>query len=349
MPLYALGSNGSGQLGVGHIQDLSKPEVVQRSESWTVEQLAAGGNHTVVLCSDGKVRATGSNEDSRACICGRSTYAFMEMPLWEYTFGVTLEVKGVACSWSATFVLMADGTVFACGSGSSGELGLGKGVVGSSALRRIPAFPPRGFQVVKISACMGHVVAVLSDGSVYGWGKGRKGQLGEPAEDLWMPRKIEGIAFEATNVACGKDFTVVLGGKFAGEMAILGPSGSDRFGIRRSAPQLPFRVRGVSASWGSVYALLEDGSIQAWGRDDRGQLPPSKLPEVVAIAGGSEHVLALTKSGKVLAWGWGEHGNCGDRTDDRGNVKGRWNELKVPGRVTKVFAGCATSFLQAEQ
>ena len=349
MPLYAFGSNGSGQLGVGHSNDLSNPELVQHSETWSIKQLAAGGNHTVVLCSDGKVRATGNNEDSRACICGRSTYAFMEMPLWEYKYGGTLEVKQVACTWSATLLLLADGTVFVCGTGSSGELGLGEGVVGSKVLRRITDFPPEESQVTAISACMGHVVTLLSDGNVYGWGKGRKGQLGDPHEDVWTPRKIVGVEFKATHAACGKDFTVVVGEKSTGEILILGPSGNDRFGVRSRAPALSTNVSAVTASWGSIYALCDDGSVQAWGRDDHGQLPPPKLPQIQSIAAGSEHVLALTTSGNVLAWGWGEHGNCGKPTDDRGDVKGRWNDVKVSGRVNQVFAGCATSFIAVEE
>lgn len=346
MPLYALGSNGSGQLGVGHTNDLSTPELVQRSETWSVKQLAAGGNHTVILCSDGKVRATGNNEDSRACICGRSTYAFMEMPLWEYNYGGTSEVKQVACTWSATFVLLADGTVFVCGSGSSGELGLGAGVEGSKVLRKIPHFPPDGTQVVAIGACMGHVVAVLSDGRLYGWGKGRKGQIGAPDEDAWRPREVKSVDFKATGVACGKDFTVVLGDLASGEMKILGPTGNDRFGIRTHVPELSSGVDCIAASWGSVYAHVSDGSVQAWGRDDHGQLSPRGLPQIASIAAGSEHVLALTTAGKVLAWGWGEHGNCGKHTDGRGDVKGRWNEVDLPGPASRVFAGCATSFIE---
>lgn len=347
MPLYALGSNGSGQLGVGHADDLSVPQLVPGSEAYSVRQLAAGGNHTVILCSDGSVRATGNNEDSRACICGRSTYTFMQMPLWEYNYGGTLEVKQVACTWSASLLLLGDGTVMVCGTGSSGEMGLGEGVVGSKVLRRIPNFPPEGRQATSISACMGHVVAILSDGTVYGWGKGRKGQLGEPAEDVWTPRMIGGIGFEAMRATCGKDFTIVLG-KTTSDFAILGPNGKDRFGIRNEAAFQAIAPETVMASWCSVFATGIDGRLQAWGRDDHGQLPSKHVPEVTSSAAGSEHALALAKSGKVLAWGWGEHGNCGGPTDERGDVRGRVNEIELSGRANGVFAGCATSFIQVE-
>jgi protein ATS1 len=67
------------------------------------------------------------------------------------------------------------------------------------------------------------------------------------------------------------------------------------------------------------------------------------------LAVGSEHVLALVDGGKVVAFGWGEHGNCGPVADKRGDVKGRYIEIPVPGEegseVVGVGAGCATSWV----
>ena len=196
---------------------------------------------------------------------------------------------------------------------------------------------------------MSHTIAVLSNGDVYGWGRGRKGQLGEPAEEVWSPRRVAGLDFKAVKAVCGTDFTLVLGEPSIGHMTILGRHRNDRFGIRSSAPSNIEGWSNVAASWCSLLLLNSSGSVAAWGRDDHGQLAPTELPAIEAIAAGSEHCLALTKPGSVLAWGWGEHGNCGSPIDERGDVKARWNELGVPGRVINVFAGCATSFIEVEQ
>ena len=46
--------------------------------------------------------------------------------------------------------------------------------------------------------------------------------------------------------------------------------------------------------------------VTAWGWNDYGQTDvPSGLTNVVAIAGGAEHSLALTAEGRVVAWGAG--------------------------------------------
>ena len=92
---------------------------------------------------------------------------------------------------------------------------------------------------------------------------------------------------------------------------------------------------------------MASGDIISFGRNDHGQLSPPGLPPVEAISAGSEHCLALTRTSKVLAWGWGEHGNCGKETDSDGNVKERWNEIDLPQsqKAIAVYAGCATSFI----
>lgn len=192
---------------------------------------------------------------------------------------------------------------------------------------------------------MAHVVAILDDGEVWAWGKGRKGQLGGARGDSWTPRRVDGVEFGVEGAVCGKDFTCLIGGPGEGEICLLGAEGRDRFGLRAGAPGRAPGWKEVCASWGSVFVMRGDGRVVAWGRDDHGQLAPQDLPPVKSLAAGSEHCLALTSDGKVLAWGWGEHGNCGEPTDEKGDVKGKWNELPLSGTVEGLFAGCATSFI----
>ncbi|PYH87912.1 RCC1/BLIP-II [Aspergillus ellipticus CBS 707.79] len=216
-------------------------------------------------------------------------------------------------------------------------------------------FPPRGTRVVAIAGGMGHTVVVLSSGEVYGWGTARKGQLGErwkSSKIVWEPVKVEidVEGFFATGVVCGREFTVVIGDKEKGEMVVLG--GGDKWGIlagvsAATAPRL--RFRGLGASWHGVYVHRGDGEVVAWGRNDRGQLPPRGMGVVRRLAVGSEHVLALLGDGRtVLAFGWGEHGNCGPVTDAQGNVNGECVAIPLPEGVQEVVgigAGCATSWV----
>ena len=164
---------------------------------------------------------------------------------------------------------------------------------------------------------------------------------------MWSPRRIEGVPFPAVKAVCGKDFTCIVGDREEGKLVVFGLKSRDRFGVLASIPAAVPGWKDIAASWGSVFILMPHGELIGFGRDDHGQLPPAGLPPIEAIAAGSEHCLALTKAGKVLAWGWGEHGNCGEHTDTNGDVKGRWNEIELPNAqpTGAVYAGCATSFI----
>ncbi|KAK8192511.1 alpha tubulin suppressor [Zalaria obscura] len=344
MTIYALGSNGSGQLGLGHLEDVSKPTLLDVSlglKATDIKSIVAGGNHTLILTYSGDVYATGSNNGQRCGLDGNTE---------EYTTLQKVEIPSndrishCAATWEASVLVTADNSVLVCGLGPKGELGLGQGWTNASKLHAIHEFPPAGATVVDLAACMGHVVAVLSNGEVYGWGVGRNGQLGQPYEDVWAPRKLEGVTFKAVRAVCGKDFTCIFGALKEGEFVLLGPK-RDRFSLKASLPARIPEWKDVSASWGSIYVLLPSGKLLAWGRDDHGQLPPVDIPPLQAMRAGSEHVVALTTSGDVLAWGWGEHGNCGPETDDRSDVKGRWNVLKLDGEVLFLGGGCATTWI----
>ncbi|OQO07803.1 hypothetical protein B0A48_06594 [Cryoendolithus antarcticus] len=351
--LFAVGSNGSGQLAQADLLDIKTPTEITLSRTQGVSStlgssivsVAAGGNHTVVLCGDGRAFTSGQNDDGRLSHGGeiQGIMQVVELPLSPARDHLLDSITHIAATWSASF-LVAHGKVYSCGSGDRGELGQGPQVTRSSKPTAIPSFPPNGTQVTDLAACMAHVVAVLSDGSVYAWGSGRKGQLGEPSVDIWEPRRIDGVPFCVGSAACGKDFTCFISASDAGEICVLGPRSNDRFGVQSAAPVAVPGWSFLAASWGSIYVLTSSGDIVAWGRDDHGQLPPAGLSSIQQLATGSEHCIAVTATGQVLAWGWGEHGNCGEPIDKRGDVNGRWNVLSENDTVVGVYAGCATSF-----
>ncbi|RJE25808.1 alpha-tubulin suppressor protein Aats1 [Aspergillus sclerotialis] len=375
MPLFAFGSNGSGQLGIGHVEDVSVPKLClfeDPTPSYTKEssgrkennilRIAAGGNHTVVLFRDGSAYAAGLNSDARCGVYSssreeESLVRFRRVEAVDSETGERFEkFKDVSATWEGT-VLVSDlrdqDVVFVLGFGLKGELGLGEEKTKAETAVRIPDFPPPGARVLSIASGMGHSVAVLSNGEVFGWGGARKGQLGESVRGkkiAWIPVKIDGIPFRATDAACGREFTVIMGNKEAGEFVVLG-SADNKWKVLSDLPS-PSSVAGykdIYASWHGVYVHQRDSSVISWGRNDRGQLPPSDLPKPRMLAIGSEHGLALLDDGIVVAFGWGEHGNCGPDTDAQGNVKGKLNkiplEIEEGAGVVGVGAGCATSWI----
>jgi alpha-tubulin suppressor-like RCC1 family protein len=103
--------------------------------------------------------------------------------------------------------------------------------------------------------------------------------------------------------------------------------GVNNFG-QSSVPSNLSNVVAVAGGGLHSLALRADGTLVAWGRNNFGQtnVPPG-LTNVVAIAAGSSHNLALREDGSVIAWGL--------------NTSGQTN---VPSGLSNVVAVAAGSF-----
>lgn len=323
-------------------------------------KIVAGGNHTLVLYPCGTVLASGSNNHGQ---CGITPRTDAEKFTRFQTVPGPPELKdddqgkitwaNISAGWDFSVFVSSKGRVYTCGLGTKGELGSGALSTVSTSLREIEIFRPTS-RVTSVCSGMAHTLVVLENGEVYGWGAGRKGQLGAPLQAVVpSPRRIE-LDFHAAAAVCGREFGFIIS-KDGSHHCVLG---GDKYSISASQPaQGEFEGwKSVQASWGGVYVLLDNGTVRAWGRNDKGQLPPAGLSNVEQVAIGSEHGVATIKDAgrdraKAIAWGWGEHGNCGKRKDDRGgNVIGEIFEVPCAGgeRLSGVGAGCATSWFLAE-
>jgi alpha-tubulin suppressor-like RCC1 family protein len=117
--------------------------------------------------------------------------------------------------------------------------------------------------------------------------------------------------------------------------------------------ELPGKVLQVAIGESSEYALLEDGTVVAWGANDEGQLgngPPGASGElgrypkpsvapvrvtglggIVQIAAGLKHAVALKGDGTVWAWGRRENGEIGDGEPKGLRALTAIGPVRVPG------------------
>lgn len=345
--LFAIGSNGNGQLALGHEDDTHIPTpCVAPSDFPTVppKSIVAGGNHTLLLFPNGRLFATGLNEHGQCGISplvAASFKSFHEVPapledpgsVWDF----------VAAGWEFSVLVSSSGRAYSCGRGLKGELGLGE-KLSASTPTEIQGIP-RG-RVTSLASGMAHTILIIDGAGLFGWGAGRKGQLGKPLDKvIFVPRKVN-IGFSPAKVVCGREFSFVISEK-GDHHAVLG---GEKYRIAEASPTQGSLQKWtqLGASWGGVNVLLDTGKIVSWGRNDKGQLPLSGLDSVEKMAIGSEHGVAVirTDSGRqAIAWGWGEHGNCGrPREQGGGNVIGEVMEVAVAGQVVDVGAGCATTW-----
>lgn len=141
--------------------------------------IAAGYQHSLSLARDGTVWAWGSNVSGQL---GNGTIFDSSSPLQVLDSGGgghLTGIVGVAAGSSHSLALAADGTVWAWGSDSSGELG-DKGSVAKSL--PVHVLGPGGTGVldgvVAVAAGSNYSVALRADGTVWAWGANGGGQLG---------------------------------------------------------------------------------------------------------------------------------------------------------------------------
>jgi hypothetical protein len=202
-------------------------------------------------------------------------------------------VKALAAGSEHSLVLKEDGTVWAWGNNSYGQLGNAAAGYGSST----PVQVSNLSGVKAIAASDEHNLALKEDGTVWAWGKNNYGQLGDgTTTNRTTPVQVRNAPLTKKR------------SKVSGTLNNL--SG----------------VTAIAAGGTHSLALMEDGTVRAWGYNERGQLgngttTSSKTPVTVrnlsgvkAISGGWSHSLALKQDGTVWTWGNNYDGQLGDGT-----------------------------------
>ena len=299
--VWAWGNNFAGELGDGTTTTRLAP--VQATGLTGVTQVAGGCQHSLALRSDGTVWAWGDNSAGQL---GRGTVTGVEAPAAPVSglAGVTKIAAG--CGFS--LALRSDGTVWAWGYNSVGQLG-----IGSTASSAVPVKITGVSQVTAIAAGWDSAVAVVAGGaSVWAWGGNDAGQLGDGTlAGRTTPVRV-------TQIGTVHIVGVGVGFKYA---AILGTDGSvwawgaDTRGQLGNAPVATPVTRPVNT--------IGAGS------------------GITQIAAGADHVVALKSGGTVLAWGDNTDGGLGNGTTT--SVTGPVQVTGLTG-ATQVAAGLRAGF-----
>jgi len=314
----------------------------------------AGNRHSLALMNNGTVRAWGSNTDGALGVG-----ASIDNSLVPIAIGGLTGVSAISAGDGFSLALMNDGTMKGWGENFFGATGSGDNVT--------PQYTPVNVvdltNVKTISAGGYYSIALKNDGTVWAWGSGYYGQLGNNTVDIpsFTPVQVQGpggVGFlnNVLTISAGQNNTLAL--KNDGTAWAWGRNDAGQIGNGTTTDALvPFQVQGpggvgflnnVSAvSVGEVHslALLSDGTVRAWGNNDHGQLGDgstttrltpvqvSGLTNVLAISAGGHFSVALKSDGTVWAWGSGQNGQIGDG----GSPADRLTPVQVSG-LTNVLA-----------
>lgn len=272
------------------------------------------------------------------------------------------QVTAIASGMTHCLALRSDGTVWAWGDNTQGQLGLG-----DSIARRHPeeVRGPGGVgilnRIVAIAAGNDHSLALRNDGTVLAWGQGLFGQLGNGTTDRAVyPTQVTGpggtLFDNVAAIAAGGTHSVFLrrdGTVWCCGYNIWGELG-DGTRDQKNTPTIVLSPDGcgtlygicaVSAGFAHTLARREDGTAWGWGSSDMGQLglgwtPNSVLPKQVHAADTVSYLTGLTQlragglqsyalriDGSVWAWGGNDYGQLGSGT------WGTFEDGRYPSRV----------------
>ncbi|MBM2834368.1 MAG: Branched-chain amino acid transporter, amino acid-binding protein [Candidatus Brocadiaceae bacterium] len=307
--MWSWGYNTVGQLGDGTYTNRNTPVKVKNLYSNIVD-IACGGAITLALKSTGTVWQWGNG-------LGTTPKRFDDLD----------GVKAIASGTYHHFAIKNDGTLWAWGDNEYGQLGNGK----TTDSHEKPVQVSGISDVVAVAGGMYHSIALKSDGTVWTWGWNNFGQLGNGTKGTneYIPIQVNDLS-NVTAIAASWYWSFALksdGTLWGWGYNAWGQLGDGTRNDRSSPIQSGGGLSDIIAIAGSDFTLVlrKDGTVWGWGSNngglgnniDRGQiaydpLQISGIDNVIAIAAGMSHALALKSDGTVWAWGSNYYGQIGN-------------------------------------
>ena len=297
----------------------------------TVIDVWGGTGESIALMSDGTVWTWGWDEYG---VLGNGHGILMSDPSKQYDrayafpvygpggIGRLTNIQAIAGGERHNAALDKNGEVWTWGWNAFGQLGNGVTCANTSSPECMGTLPAKipNFTSVKAIASRGyHTLALKTNGTVWAWGYNDGGRLGDgTTTDQHSPVQINGLSSHG-------DVTQISGG-----------------GV-------------VNA------ALMADHTLMAWGVNSEGAVgngvfsdsqpapvavsQASGLTNVIAVATGWDHVVALAADKTVWTWGLNGSGQLGDGTTTNSSLP-----VHVPGltNVKAVSAGDASTAVLKE-
>ena len=248
-----------------------------------------------------------------------------------------------------SLAICQDGTVIGFGNNSVCQMGNGS----TSSSYTLPQDVTGFGNAVSVSVGEAHSLALKDDGTVWAWGKNNYGCVGVPTSttEVCTPTQVE-LPGCAVAISAGANFSLALladGTIYAWGYNIYGQLGN---GSNTTNTHVPGSVSGIgtataiAAGGRHAMALLLDKTVKVWGHGNSGQMgngtsgtsadvnftpitaTATGFSDIVKIAAGYDHCMALKSNNDIYLWGENFDGQLGRGP---GNFTDSSNPLKSTG------------------
>jgi alpha-tubulin suppressor-like RCC1 family protein len=294
--LWTWGTADDGRLGNTTITIVTRSTPVTTFAGGTNwKQVSAGTNHTAAVKTDGTLWTWGNGSDGQL---GNSVTLASSRSTPVTTFAGGTNWKQVSAGGSHTAAVKTDGTLWIWGSASNGQLG--NASVGAFTISSTPVTTfSGGTNWKQVSAASIHTAAIKTDGTLWIWGNGSFGRLGNSiiAGNISTPVTTFAGGTDWKQVASVVSHTAAI--KTDGTLWTWGNGANGRLGnsllTDSSTPVTTFaggtNWKQVSAGGDHTAAIKTDGTLWTWGLGNNGQLGNANLTNrstpVTTFAGGT--------------------------------------------------------------
>ena len=303
--LFVWGRNQLGQLGTGDTTDRSSP-VQLGTSSWA--SVDTGSSHSVAIRSDGKLFTWGSNDLGQL--------GNFPDPI-NYTWSKVV----ITASAAYTFAIRSDGTLWGWGLGTSSNLGDGTALSKSSPTQIGASLNASWIDVAVGST---HTLGITNENTLYTWGIGTSGQLGDLTIVTKNTPSIVGYnykkVFGGVTISAALDLNNYLYMWGLNSNGALGDGSTSN----KSSPMIVGADTWSSLSMDShVLGIKTTGTLWGWGLNLSGQLgiadaisrsSPVQIgsdSNWTQISAGSTYSLGLKSDGTLWGWGLNTSGQLG--------------------------------------
>lgn len=342
--VWAWGQNSSGQLGDGTTSGRLNPVQVKLNSTvvlTNIVAIAAGNQHCIALKSDGTILTWGANNYGQLGngSTSKSTYPVQV----KLSNGTALSnITTIAAGTDHCITLNANGTVWTWGANSYGQLGNGTSGTGTNQKNPVQVILNNGtvlINIIKISGGGDHSRALRNDNTLWSWGSNNCSELGNGLKvsqnfPVQMQLSAGTILTDVCDLYDGDSQSYIV--KSNGIILACGNNICGQLGDgTRVSPiyPVPFMARLYGNANGanhSIY-LKDNGMVWAWGGNSYNQLGDgttnqrnipgevrladgSSLQNIITVASGNFHTVALKTNGTVWAWGRNNYGQIGNGT-----------------------------------
>ncbi|MFC3788619.1 OmpL47-type beta-barrel domain-containing protein [Paenibacillus sp. GCM10012307] len=297
--VWSWGGNSSGQLGNTTASMRFDPQKIEGLNS--IIAVSAGHTHSLALKSDGTVWSWGSNAfgELGQGTTGNPSYTPKQI--------LSLSgVKSISAGFFFNLVTKTDGTIWAWGSNSKGQLGNG-----TTTNASIPFQLTNLSNVIDISAGGYHSLALQQGGTVWAWGYNNSGQLGDGTKtDKKTPVLVNSLS-GIKQVSAGLYFSMAMsdntvytwGDNSVGQLG--NGSVANSFSTPVAVSSLN-NIKTIDAGY-QTGAALANNTVMSWGGNGSGQLGngtknnsrvPVAATDLVPTASASASSKSLAEKGK---------------------------------------------------